>query len=53
MIRWAGYVARTEKRNTYRILMGKPKEKRPQGRQKPRWVGVKIDLRNFGWGDLD
>jgi hypothetical protein len=33
MMRWAGHVARMgEKRNAYRLLVGKPEEKRPLGR---------------------
>jgi hypothetical protein len=28
-MRWAEYVARMEKRNAYRILVGKPEGKRP------------------------
>jgi hypothetical protein len=37
-MRWAGYVARMgEKRNAYRILMGKPEGKRPR-RPRRRWV---------------
>jgi hypothetical protein len=37
VIRWAGYVARIgEKRNAYRIFVGKPEEKRPLGRPRPR-----------------
>jgi hypothetical protein len=36
---WAGHVARMgEKRNPYRILVGKPEEKRPLGRPRRRWV---------------
>jgi hypothetical protein len=32
-MRWAGYVARMgEKRNVYRLLVGKPEGKRPLGR---------------------
>jgi hypothetical protein len=32
-MRWAGHVARTgEKRNAYRLLVGKPEGKRPLGR---------------------
>jgi hypothetical protein len=31
-----------EKRNAYRMLIGKPQEKRPLGRQRHRWVNVKI-----------
>jgi hypothetical protein len=41
---WAGDVARMgEKRNAYRILMGKPEEKIPLGRPRRRWV-VKVKL---------
>jgi hypothetical protein len=41
-----------EKRNAYRILMGKPDGKRPAGRHK--WVDdVKMDLRETGWGGMD
>jgi hypothetical protein len=36
-IRWAGHVARMgEKRNAYRLLVGKPEEKRLLGRPR-RW----------------
>jgi hypothetical protein len=35
-----------EKRNAYRILVGKPERKRPLGRPRRRWVdNIKIDLR--------
>jgi hypothetical protein len=35
-----------EKRNAYRILVGKPEGKRPLGRPTRRWVdNIKIDLR--------
>jgi hypothetical protein len=46
-MRWAGHVARMgEKRNAYRILMGKPEGKRPIGKPRCRWVdNIKIDLR--------
>jgi len=37
-MRWAGHVARTwERRGAYRIMMGKPKGKRPLGRPRHRW----------------
>jgi hypothetical protein len=37
----AGHVARMgEKRNVYRILVGKPEGKRPLGRPRRRWVAV-------------
>jgi hypothetical protein len=49
-MRWAGHVARMrEKRNAYRIVVGKTEEKRPLGRPLRRWVGnIKIDLRQDG-----
>jgi hypothetical protein len=41
------------KRNAYRILVGKPEEKRPLGRRIHRWVdNVKMDLREIGWGGM-
>jgi hypothetical protein len=34
-----------EKRNAYRILVGKPEEKRPLGRPRRRWMdNMKMDL---------
>jgi hypothetical protein len=44
----AGHVARRgEKRNAYRLLVGKPEGKRPLGRPRHRSVGnIKMDL---GW----
>jgi hypothetical protein len=43
-----------EKRNAYRILVGKPEGKRPLGRPRRRWVdNIKIDLRKIGWGVMD
>jgi hypothetical protein len=43
-----------EKRSAYRILVGKPKGKRPLGRPRRRWENnIKIDLREIGWGGLD
>jgi hypothetical protein len=38
----------------YRILVGKPGEKRQLGRPRLGWdVGVKMDLREIGWGDVE
>jgi hypothetical protein len=38
-MRWAGHVARKgEKRNAYKILVGKPEGKRPLARPRRRWV---------------
>jgi hypothetical protein len=46
-MRWAGHVERMEeKRNAYRILLGKPEGKIPPGRPRRRWVdNIKKDLR--------
>jgi hypothetical protein len=45
-MRWAGRVARRgEKRNAYRILVGRLEGKRPLGRPRRRWVdNIEIDL---------
>jgi hypothetical protein len=54
-MRWAGHVAGMgEKRNAYRVLMGKPEGKRP--RETPRRMcedNIKMDLRGIGWGVMD
>jgi hypothetical protein len=48
-MRWAGHVARIgEERNVYRVLMRKPEGKRPLGRPRHRWDGVRMDLREIG-----
>jgi hypothetical protein len=54
-MRWTGHVTRTkEKRNAYRILVGKPEGKRPLGRPRRRWVdNIKMDLRKIEWGGMD
>jgi hypothetical protein len=54
-MRWAGNVAQMEeKRNVYRILVGKPEGKRPLGRPRPRWVdNIKVNLKETGWGGMD
>jgi hypothetical protein len=54
-MRWMGYVARMgEKRNAYRLLLGKPEGKRPLGRSRRRWVdNIRMDLGEMGWGDVD
>jgi hypothetical protein len=54
-MRWAGHVARTgEKRNVYRLSVGKPEGRRPLGRPRRRWVdNIKMDLVEMGWGDVD
>jgi hypothetical protein len=43
-----------EKRNAYRILVGKPEGKRPLGRPRHRWEdNIKMYLREIGWGSMD
>jgi hypothetical protein len=43
-----------EKRNAYRVLVGKPEEKRPLGRRRHRWVdNSRMDLGEVGWSDVD
>jgi hypothetical protein len=43
-----------EKRNVYRLLVGKPEGKRPLRRPSRRWVdNIRIDLGEVGWGDVD
>jgi hypothetical protein len=43
-----------EKRNAYRILVGKPEGRRPLGRPRRRWVdNIKMDLRETGWDGMD
>jgi hypothetical protein len=43
-----------EKRNAYRLLLGKPEGKRPLGRPRRRWVyNIRTGLGEVGWGDVD
>jgi hypothetical protein len=43
-----------EKRNAYRILVGKPEGKRPIGIPRRRWVdSFKMDLREIGRGGME
>jgi hypothetical protein len=52
---WAEHVARMgEKRNTYRILVGKPEGMGPLGRPRRRCVdNVTVDLGEIGWDGMD
>jgi hypothetical protein len=54
-IRLSGHEARMgEKRNAYRLLVGKPQGKRPLRRPRCRWVdNIKIDLGEMGFGSND
>jgi hypothetical protein len=43
-----------EKRNAYRVLVGKPEGKRPLGRPRCRWVdNIRMDLGKVEWDDVD
>jgi hypothetical protein len=43
-----------EERNVYKVLMGKPEEKRPLGRPRRRWEdGIRMDLREIGLESVD
>jgi hypothetical protein len=54
-MKWAGHVALMgEKRNAYRLLVGKPEGKSPLGRPRRRWMdNFKMDLGDIGWGSVD
>jgi hypothetical protein len=54
-MKWAGHVAQIgEKRNAYRISVGKPEGKRPLGRPRRRWVdNIKMNPREIGWDGMD
>jgi hypothetical protein len=48
------FSASGEKRNAYRILVGKPEGKRPLGRPRRRWVdNIKMDLREIRGDGMD
>jgi hypothetical protein len=43
-----------EKRNVYRLLVGKPEGKRPLGRPRRRWIyNIKMDLLDVGVSVVD
>jgi hypothetical protein len=43
-----------EKRNVYRLLVGKPEGKRPLGRRRRRWIdNIKTDLLETGLSVVD
>jgi hypothetical protein len=43
-----------ERRNAYRILVGKPEGRRSLQRPRHKWVdNVKMDLRDIGWNGMD
>jgi hypothetical protein len=52
-MRWAGHVARLrgERRNAYRLWVGKPEGRRPLERPRRRWLdNTRMDLVEVGWG---
>jgi hypothetical protein len=51
-MRFAEHVARMGKRRgAYRVLVGRPEERRPLGRPRRRWEdNIKMDLQEVGWG---
>jgi len=58
-IRWAGHVEHMgERRDVYRVMVGKPEGKRPLGRPRHRWEdNIKMDLQavgceGMGWMEL-
>jgi hypothetical protein len=43
-----------ERRGAYRVLVGKPEERRPLGRPRHRWEDhIKVILREVGCGGMD
>jgi hypothetical protein len=54
-MRWVGHVAQMgEKRNVYRLLVGKPEGKRPLGRWRRRWIdNIKMDHSEIGLRVVD
>jgi hypothetical protein len=52
---WAGHVARMgEKRNTYRLWVGKSEGRKPLGRPRRRWLdNIRMDLVEVGKCDVD
>jgi hypothetical protein len=54
-MRGAGHVARMgEKRDVYRLLVGKPEGKRPLGRPRRSWIdNIKMDLLETGLSVVD
>jgi hypothetical protein len=43
-----------ERRNEYRLLVGKPEGRTPLGRPRRRWLNnIRMDLVEVGWGDVD
>jgi hypothetical protein len=42
-----------EKKGVYKVLVGKPEEKRPMGRPRSRWEdNIRMDLQEVGFGGM-
>ena len=54
-MKFVGHVARMwERRDVYKVLMGKPEGKKPLGRPRRRWEDIiKMHLQALGCGDID
>ena len=54
-MRWAGHVAHMgEGRGMYRVLVGNPEGKRPQGRPRHSWEdNIKMDVQKVGCQGMD
>jgi hypothetical protein len=53
-MRWDENVALWRQRKAYRVLVGKPGERRPLGRPRLRWGNnIKMDLIEIGWCGMD
>jgi hypothetical protein len=53
-MRWAGHVEDGEKRDVYRVLVGKPEGTRSLGRPRRRWKdNIRMDLQEVGCGGKD
>jgi hypothetical protein len=47
-------IIRMEKRDVYRLLVGKPEDKRPLGRPRRRWMdNINMDLLEIGFSVVD
>jgi hypothetical protein len=43
-----------EGRGAYRVLLGRPKGRRPLGRPRRKWEdNIKMELQEVGWGCMD
>ena len=54
-MKWTGHVAGMgERRDVYKVLVGKPERKRPLGRQNHKWeYNIKMDLQEVGCESMD